>query len=374
MAKILVIDDDPKMRRIVSAILERAGHEIHEAVNGLEGLSVAAREFPDLVICDLMMPVMGGVETVQLIRKDKVLADLPVIIMTSNSEEETIIDVLDLGISYFFAKPVDFAKLKSKVQEVVRTRQGNRRKDDSSSHVKPYVKRPEGEQIVVVCASDEDLLDAFGEALENDYEIIRATDGATCLNSVLHERPDAVLIEYNSAVISASEVTARIRKTTPISGIKVLALVEPGDSEAAGNANLFDALIPADSEPESVVEELRQALSDCHFTTQEDLRATTVKFKAGGLKWAAGNHDEAARGIDEMLARIADSGKNTVTLDIGGVRENEAEFDSIVFYTIGKARELNLKVALISGFEHIASDIDRKGYDNVTIIKPASTG
>ena len=125
MAKILIIDDDAMMRKLVSSTLEKTGHTIIEAVDGHEGLSLAASEKPDLVICDLMMPVMGGVETVRLIREDKNISHLPVIVTTCNTDKQTILSMLEIGVSYYLAKPLDFAKLATKVQEVLNSRQSS---------------------------------------------------------------------------------------------------------------------------------------------------------------------------------------------------------------------------------------------------------
>ena len=69
MARILVIDDDPTIRSLVSGILERSGHSIVEAIDGRAGLAIFARESFDLVVTDIVMPEQEGIETIGAIRR-----------------------------------------------------------------------------------------------------------------------------------------------------------------------------------------------------------------------------------------------------------------------------------------------------------------
>lgn len=69
MARILIIDDDSNLRRVMRKVLERAGHTVHEAENGLRGIEVVERELPDLVVTDLLMPEKEGIETIVELRE-----------------------------------------------------------------------------------------------------------------------------------------------------------------------------------------------------------------------------------------------------------------------------------------------------------------
>ncbi len=119
MAKILVIDDDIMVRQYLKKVLASFGYVVLAAADGSEGLSIAARELPDLIICDVSMPVMDGVETVRSIRKEKALCEIPVIMITVDSQKETIMDLLKLGISYYFTKPLQCSTLQKKINQVL---------------------------------------------------------------------------------------------------------------------------------------------------------------------------------------------------------------------------------------------------------------
>ena len=86
MSKILVVDDEPDLRFILRRIFERAGHEVAEASNGAEALGCVGRSLPDLLVTDMMMPVMGGAELISRLRADPATAQLPILAATGDSQ------------------------------------------------------------------------------------------------------------------------------------------------------------------------------------------------------------------------------------------------------------------------------------------------
>ena len=84
MAKILIVDDEPDVRYILRHIFEKAGHEITEAIHGAAALNELNGGLPDLVVTDLMMPVMDGNELVEALRADPRTASIPILSLTGN--------------------------------------------------------------------------------------------------------------------------------------------------------------------------------------------------------------------------------------------------------------------------------------------------
>src|SRR5215472_12656319 len=87
MAKILVVDDNPGNRKLVVALLGHEGHRMIEARDGVDGLTAARAEIPDLVISDILMPSMDGFEFVKRLRADPGLSDVAVIFYTAHYHE-----------------------------------------------------------------------------------------------------------------------------------------------------------------------------------------------------------------------------------------------------------------------------------------------
>jgi CheY-like chemotaxis protein len=86
LSRILVVDDEPDLRFLVRKILERAGHEVVDAGHGEAALEHVHRTPPDLVMTDLMMPVMGGVELIRRLRADPATAGIPILAATGDPQ------------------------------------------------------------------------------------------------------------------------------------------------------------------------------------------------------------------------------------------------------------------------------------------------
>ncbi len=117
MAKVLIVDDSALTRRILRRALEPAGHEIVEAEDGLKGLERYLLERPDLVILDMIMPGINGLEVLARIRK--VDPQARVIIATADIQTSTRTLAQEAGASGFINKPVDAASLLKIVGSVI---------------------------------------------------------------------------------------------------------------------------------------------------------------------------------------------------------------------------------------------------------------
>lgn len=118
-AKILSVDDSRTIRLIVGKAFKPYDCTILEACNGEEGLVVAAREKPDLIILDVTMPVMDGVTMLTKLKEDPELKPIPVIMLTAESGRENVAYIAKLGVRDYLVKPFQDAQLIEKVNRVV---------------------------------------------------------------------------------------------------------------------------------------------------------------------------------------------------------------------------------------------------------------
>ena len=117
IGRILVIDDEPQIRRIMRMTLTAAGYEIDDAKTGEEGL-IKLREFrPDLVLLDINMPGMGGLETCRAIRADRNVA---IIMLTVHNTEAAKVEALDAGADDFVTKPFSTPELLARIRAALR--------------------------------------------------------------------------------------------------------------------------------------------------------------------------------------------------------------------------------------------------------------
>lgn len=117
MAKILVIDDEPSIVNLVAAYLKPEGYEVHTAADGLSGLKVARAFKPDLIILDVMLPGMDGIELLSRLRRE---SDVYVILLTAKTEETDKIVGLSVGADDYVTKPFSPRELTARVKAALR--------------------------------------------------------------------------------------------------------------------------------------------------------------------------------------------------------------------------------------------------------------
>ena len=121
--KILVADDTRANREILRVFLEKGGHTVILAGDGREAVERFAAENPDLVIMDVMMPVMDGFEATRQIKARTADRWVPVIFLSALDKDQNIVEGLESGGDDYLAKPINFVVLEAKIQSFARTLQ-----------------------------------------------------------------------------------------------------------------------------------------------------------------------------------------------------------------------------------------------------------
>jgi DNA-binding response OmpR family regulator len=119
--RILVVDDDLDLRKLVSSYLKEEGFHVVSAANGREALFVTREEKPDLIILDLMMPEMGGYEFIMELNKR---SSVPIIVLTAKIEEGDKVLGLELGADDYVTKPFSLRELTARIRAVLRRSSG----------------------------------------------------------------------------------------------------------------------------------------------------------------------------------------------------------------------------------------------------------
>jgi DNA-binding response OmpR family regulator len=119
---VLIIEDDPNVSEVVARYLEREGYQVERVNDGARGLERALADPPDLVVLDLMLPSMGGLE---VCRRLRAAAPVPVIMLTARGEEADRIAGLELGADDYVAKPFSPRELTARVKAVLRRAAGS---------------------------------------------------------------------------------------------------------------------------------------------------------------------------------------------------------------------------------------------------------
>lgn len=117
--KVLTVDDSKTIRMIVKKAFKAYDCELIEAENGQIGLDMAAREKPGLIVLDITMPVMNGIEMLEKLKSDPELKSIPVIMLTAESGKDNVMQIVKMGVQNYIVKPFKGAQLIERVQGVI---------------------------------------------------------------------------------------------------------------------------------------------------------------------------------------------------------------------------------------------------------------
>ncbi|MGB3535349.1 MAG: response regulator [Microcoleaceae cyanobacterium] len=194
---ILVVDDNPDLRQYVCHILRQMNFNVVTATNGSEGFEQAKRYHPEVIITDLMMPVVSGLDLIRMIREQVELKGIPIILLTAKADEDTRIEGVERGADAYVSKPFNDRELLAEVRNLRSLKENERRVAELNRYLTESVlKRFLPPQMVEKAASGDLLLDLNPEPR---LITILFTDlvGFTRLSNILQARRIAELLnEY----------------------------------------------------------------------------------------------------------------------------------------------------------------------------------
>ena len=118
--EILIIEDEPDIQELLSFNLDNNGYKVYTASNGEKGLEVARKEHPDLILLDLMLPGIHGLDVCRIIKSDQETSGISIIMLTALGQEEDIIKGLETGADDYVTKPFSLQVLEARIKSVLR--------------------------------------------------------------------------------------------------------------------------------------------------------------------------------------------------------------------------------------------------------------
>jgi two-component system cell cycle response regulator len=198
-AKILVADDSSVERAAARAALEEAGYSVMEAVDGQQALEVFARDRPDLVMLDVVMPRLTGLETCRILKAKAQGGYLPVIMVSTRNSVNARVEGLRSGADDYLGKPYDAEELRARVEALLRTRKviGERTaKDKDKDKSKPEAEAPAGGQ------AGRNPNEVFRRRAEEEFDRAeRYSDPLACLRVELDDY-DALIQRHSAEAVA----------------------------------------------------------------------------------------------------------------------------------------------------------------------------
>jgi CheY-like chemotaxis protein len=246
---ILHADDFTSLVDYVRIVLERAGYRVASAKDGFEALEKAENLRPDLILMDIMMPRMTGVEVLERLKADPALNTIPVVMLAATLMEDVIKRALDLGAEDYWYLPLDPPSLVEGVSAVL-----------GASAPLPHV-------MLVQSTSPNPFAEVTQFLRSVGYSVSTAKEGESALHSVqesVHSRPVAILSAFNLTDMSGLDLLARLKADPGTSDIPVVMLSEEPEPELHRRAVELGAhgTYTGPFEAGRLLEVLRAALDD----------------------------------------------------------------------------------------------------------------
>ncbi|HDZ49641.1 hypothetical protein LCGC14_1438880 [marine sediment metagenome] len=117
--KIVLAEDEPQIARLIEFKLKKEGYQVIWKENGEEALKAIKADKPDLILLDIMMPVMDGYEVLRRVKEDENLKSIPVVMLTARAQEKDVVKGIDLGAEDYITKPFHPAELLARVKRIL---------------------------------------------------------------------------------------------------------------------------------------------------------------------------------------------------------------------------------------------------------------
>jgi len=338
--KVLTIDDSKTLRSIVSRTLKPLGFEVLEASNGIEGLNIAWQERPDLVILDITMPVMDGIETLIKMKKDPQLSQIPILMLTAVADQQTVLKIASLGVEEYLVKPFDgeelikrVNKLMEEVPERGRTEQQQSRQRktilvvDDKSHVRELVRQLLGER----------------------YGILEATNGAEGVSLAMKESPDLILMDMDMPVMDGFEAIQRLRGLDQTKEVKVLAMTIKTNFEEQRRAldAGCDGLVFKPFTKDLLLRKIESLLASSSDDVQIWSEREGVLFINLPAKMSTSTLNKIRDQIHVRLLQLADEGKDKMIVTMEKTEQITREVIEFLNALIEEAERLGVRVGFV---------------------------
>ena len=222
MPRILVADDSELIRRMIQFVLGREGLQVDTVSNGAEAIERMLRVPPDVLLLDLLMPLMDGMEVLRRMSAEPALARIPVMVLTNSALEESVQEALRNGARDFVVKPFEPEALWSRIKRLLVSPP-----ESALPLAKGHLPDEPGARLAlrVVVVDDQAIVrKAAKEMLEDRFEVSLATSGPGALDLAARLRPDLVLLEVASAVMEGSETLSRLRDLAGLGHTRYVAI------------------------------------------------------------------------------------------------------------------------------------------------------
>jgi len=247
--RVLVIDDDPTNVEVLKTQLEHVGFEVWKASDGKEAFDVVNGYTVDLILCDVMMPLVDGYTFAMRMRERENLKNIPLIFVSAKTQKADIVKGYQAGAIDYLTKPVESDELLFKVNAIINAQQHRAayrtgavvglpdtyyETDEDKEHQFAVAQRGNGEKILVVDDEPINVEVIKAHLTQYNYQVITASDGLKALELLEREKPELVLLDLMMPKMSGFKLCKIIRREKGFADLPVIMLT--------AKSNLYDKI------------------------------------------------------------------------------------------------------------------------------------
>jgi len=339
--KILTVDDSRTIRLIVGKAFKPFDCEVFEACNGVEGLAVASKERPDIIILDITMPIMDGYETLTKLKSDPELKGIPVIMLTAEAGKENVLRIAKLGVRDYLVKPFK--------EELVVERVGRIIDLKPKGQTKEKAKRFDDPLTILVVDDKPAIADQIRNGLKDtSWTIEGCTQAGQTLDFCTQKHTDVVMISLSLPDNSGFNLFQLLRgnpktKTIPVFALAVkTAVEEQGKAQQMG----FNGIVTKPIDLEDVKSKISRALNlDTSYKYFQQRNGVLLLNLPPSFGPSVAN--EVSLHLRPQLSEAVDAGLDKVIMDFSQVRTADISLIKLGLEVIGLCTELSLKNRII---------------------------
>jgi two-component system cell cycle response regulator len=339
--KVLTVDDSKTVRIIVRKAFKPFDCEILEAANGVEGLAVAAKEMPDLVLLDVTMPVMDGVEMLTKLKADPALKGIPVMMLTAEGGRDNVLKIAKIGVRDYVVKPFKEEVLIEKCGRIIDLKPISESPAKARSILDPAE--------ILVVEDKPAIRQQIQDGLKHTPWRIRgvATQGEA-IDLCTRTPPDLVMVSLSLADEAAFAFLRFLRANVRTKYTPVFALVVKTETEQQQEAQTvgFTAIVTKPIDAADLESKVAKAMnldtSQRYFAIVEDCLVMRLPENCPPAVLA-----EAASYLKPKLTEAVDAGLSRVIFDLHQLKSLQMGMIKVLFQAMQLCRELALQYALV---------------------------
>lgn len=353
--KILTVDDSKTVRIIVRKAFKGYDCEILEAGNGVEGLALAAKESPDIILLDVTMPVMDGVEMLTKLKSDPALKAIPVMMLTAEGGRDHVLKIAKIGVRDYLVKPFKEDVLIEKVGRVIDLKPLS----EAPAKTKSILDSAE----ILVVEDKPAIIHQIQEGLKHTpWKIHGVAAQGEAIDFCTRTPPDVIIVSLSLPDESAFTLFRLVRTNVKTKYTPVFALVVKTEVQQQQQAQTlgFSAIITKPIDLGELETKMAKAMnldtSQRYFATEVDSLIMRLPENCSNPVLA-----EVALYMKPKLAEAVDAGLSKVVIDLHHLKALHMGVIKLLFQAMQTCRDLGMHFALVGNAQIIA---ECKGFED----------